>query len=67
MGQGASVIHFVSGDPPSPTSSSSHTLHATVWGTPYVFFSSLCLKYKFWTFKSATVNVPIGNITVKKI
>lgn len=31
-----------------------------------VFFSLLLLKYKFWTFKSATVNVPVGNITVKK-
>lgn len=37
------------------------------FGNTYVFFSLLFLKYKFWTFKSATVNVPVGNITVKKI
>lgn len=44
----------------------SHIRHTTVLETLNVFFLFIFLKYKFWTFKSATVNVPVGNITVKK-
>lgn len=60
------VIHFffLSVDPIElPLTHSPHHY----FGNTDVIFLFILLKYKFWTFKSATVNVPVGNITVKKI
>lgn len=52
--------------PLSPPGSSHPHRHAA--GEASEGFASLFhLKYRFRTFKSATVNVPVGDITVQKI